>query len=393
MMENFKFEELDVLDCRIVRPTIEDLDMYFAKDLVSQSLLKYFLTPEGTLKFIKQTLEGTPKEVVEENGELYYHEKEAFVIGSAADFALTMGLENFYKRYSIVDIEEPTEVIKSIIHHVFDRVCNEEFCGMFANYTPYIAEAITEHNYYSNRKMETNVANIIDKGSVYFQQLVENRGKIILTTEIAQKVIKVANNYATMLVNYIHQNNLNSGSTTIYFQKEFNTNSEKGLIDIFIKDEYSGTIHLIDLKSTYSHLEFFSDYFKKYRVDIQLAFYANLIGFTPYKIYIFACNTSIFQYQPFEVEVGKIMNTDGNIATDWDILTIGKYGFPSFTVVGNHGEAFIEFHTKTMLGYQALFKKYQEIKNILALDFSYEEIVEKYFKTNLRINATNYLKL
>lgn len=392
-MENFKFEELDSLCCEIVRPTIEDLDMYFAKDLVSQSLLKYFLTPEGTLKFIKQELEGTPKNVIEENGELYYSEKEAFVIGSAADFALTMGLENFYKRYSVVDIEEPTEVIKSIIHHVFDRVCNEEFCGMFSNYTPYIAEAITEHNYYANRKMETNVANIIDKGSVYFQQLIENRGKIILTTEIAQKVVKVANNYAIMLVNYIQENNLNLSTTTIFFQKEFNTDLEKGLLDIFIMEGNQRTVHLIDLKSTYSYLEFFPDYFKKYRIDIQLAFYKNLIGFTPAKIYIFACNTTIFQYHSFEIETNKILNVGGNNNTSWDILTIGEYGFPSFTVIGNYEEAFVEFNTKKILGYKELFKKYKNLKNILSCDLSYEEIVENYFTVNSRINVTNYLKL
>lgn len=393
-MENFRFEELDNLSCKIVRPTIEDLEMYYAEDLISQSVLKYFLTPEGIVKYLKQELEGTPISVIEKNGEMYFQEKESFVIGSAADFAVTMGIENFYKKYSIVDIEEPTDVIKSMVHFVFDKVSSEEFIGMFSNYTPLIEEAIIFHQYYTNRKMETNVNSIIDKGSVYFQQLVENRGKIILTTEIADKVIKVANNYVTMLVEYIEVHTLDKPDVVIEFQTKISTEKYKGLIDVLIFDS-DKNIHLIDFKSTYVDLEYFPEQFRKYRMDIQLSFYSEILGCTPKYICLFVSNTNIFNYCTYDIDNSNLINATNAVGLT-NVLSIGKYGLKSATLVGDLDGEFLEFHTKPILGFSQLLTKYDNLRHILLSgeEVVYEEVLKKYFNISVKtISAKTFFRI
>lgn len=373
--------EFDNLNIRVVRPTPEDIEAYYQKPEISQSVLKYFLTPDGVVKYIKQLLEGTPAEVIEEDSKLYYSEKESFLIGTAADYLVTMGEENFYKKYCVTDIEEVSDSIKSIIHQVFDKLDKTSIIGMFSNYTSYIEEAITAHGYYTNRKMETNVNSIIDKGSIYFQQLVDTQGKIILTTETANKVLRVAQNYIDLLVKFIIRNGMNKTVVTLYFQKELIVGGKKGLLDAVLIDEETSSNIIIDFKSMYSYTQYFPNQVLKHRLDIQASWYSHLSydtwSMTPHIVFIVS-NTTIFESDIYQVADG-CEKLSGDSETTF--TKIGKKGIPSSLFVGESLGQYYNFQNRELKGWQFLLSEYERLQKILfTLDeVTFESVVEAFF--------------
>lgn len=147
----------------IYRTKPDDIESYYNSSNMNQSALKIILQ-QGVQSFIAQQQE------VLHTDELYYEEKEHFLIGKAVDCLLTEGEDVFKERYFWSKMtKKPTDVEMSIIKMVFDNAImsenelldsseeeeGKEDIWKFATHRQHIYEACDYHKYYMNRRRPT----------------------------------------------------------------------------------------------------------------------------------------------------------------------------------------------------------------------------------------------
>ncbi len=337
-----------------------EIDEYFASERLSQSKLKSL--QNGLHNFLGNRSESE---------EPYYKEKEHFIVGSAVDLILTGEEGQFEKDYYVSEIEKPGEAIQSIIHQVFDMMfewfehekadlnkpstynltdfLNESGQSLY-NYQNYIIATCNSQEYCMKMSDEVRVTRIVSNnekggnlGDLYFQELCKSYGKQILSVSQNQTIVEVVRALRSSEATgkyFDRERQVISENFDFYYQKviyfEYEGIECKALLDLVIvaKDSEGNIIDIFpfDLKTMSEGTLNFLGNLKKFRYDIQAAWYSlalafefkvNLIGIKAFTFIVESINYS----QPlcYEIE-GDILdiglNGRGSISFANDIVIV-----------------------------------------------------------------------
>ena len=359
----------------------KEIDEYFASERLSQSTLKKLL--EGFSKFVAfQQKEDDGKE------------NQSFIIGSAVDCILTGEEGEFENQYYVSNLEKkPSDVEMAIVDYVFQSVvATEEKINDFVSYQKLILEAADFHKWQLRWKTETRISKLIDAGSEYFQELINSLGKTIITTEddhkISQIVFNLRNHHRTkeLFDRSLYENNPH---VDIYYQLPiyFTMNGIecKSLLDMLLVFRNPDTnkiesVQPVDLKTMQGDTINFLWSVKKWRYDIQAAFYTEAI-----KNYIY--NTlgveHNFVLHPFKFVVESTSNPGQPLVFTMteELMNIGKYGRSGITVRDIIKLISSDFYRGTPI--------VREIKGFLSLLEEYKYYSENEWKEDKRITEGN----
>lgn len=239
---------------------------YYNNLALSQSELKLLLDdPKKFKDFKDKQAQG-----IQENSEDAKH----FLLGSAVDCMLTS--TDFLEEFHVSSLEnKPSDNVRNIINSVFSMAIQKGNDREFTNFKSEILEACNNFEYYPNWKDETRINKILENYQ-YWNDLVLSEGKKVLS---AEEYLTVRNIVASIK---------NHKFTREYFRKAgseleivyqlpifFNhkTLDCKALLDMVIFNHSDKTIQPIDIKTTSGRTIHFPISFRKYRYDIQAAWY------------------------------------------------------------------------------------------------------------------------
>ena len=297
--------------------------------------------------------------------ELYYEEKTHFTIGSGVDNLLCFGKPYFDEHYYVSNIPKPSGKTQSIVKYVFDN----------ANFDPEAnVISLTEHRqlildgcaielFQPSWGDTAKINAIVRTGDPYFNDLVRSIDKIVLDVEEEQTIVRIANSFTE------HTN------TRIYFDPEYipvgvemyfqvalytviNNVLCKVLIDLMAVDHVNKVIRPLDIKTTGDYTINFPKSAKRFRYDIQAAFYqtaldvvvktggtiagTNPLGFDPtgYTVLPFA----------FIVESTIVQGNPLLFKCDLSFLDMGRKGRPEIPA---------PYNFPAIKGYEQLLKLYE----------------------------------
>ena len=247
----------------------KNTDAYYSNKRISQSQLKLLLyNPKLFLE--------------EEQPELYFEEKKHFVIGGAVDTLLTQP-ETFNDKYYVSSVEKkPSDTVKSIIHQVYDNASKEDLENSteFEDYTVEILQSCIEHDYCLTFKNGTRVNKVLEFKD-YWNELIDSKGKIMLSLEesdIVTKVVKDIN--SSPLAKYFKPKEAPKG-IDIQLQMPILFDIDdigcKALLDIVVFDHNNKTITPIDLKTMSGNILDFPKSVKLRGYSIQAAWYTEAL--------------------------------------------------------------------------------------------------------------------
>ena len=352
----------------------EIIDAYFASTDISQSQLKLLLGPNPSIFNTQQP-----------ESELYYEEKEHFIIGDGVDTQLTGSMEDFNNKFHVSNVEnKPSDKVKSIINQVFDNVkrlaIQPELIGEMRNYFPYITEACDDHQYQMNWKTPTRI-NMILQSHEYWEDLKASQGKTVLSQEESDKISSIVMSFRTHrhTAEYFRESREKEilYQVPIYF--EYLGVRCRALLDMVVINHHHKTIQPIDIKTLGDATLYFPKSMRRRRYDIQAAFYTTAIEsleelqgvWKGYKILPFK----------FLVESTTYPGTPLVFTCNEDLLRIGKYGRKSkeFLML-EHDYQQYSFQPKKIP-----FMKFDEIKGFHNLIEDYKWYMEHGFETERRI--------
>lgn len=345
-----------------------DIDKYFESDALSQSTLKKLAG--GIDSFLSNQ---------ENEDELYYKEKHNLIIGSAVDCILTGEAGEFEKQYYVSQIDnKPSEVEMSIIQMVFDYVMEqhpndikdkENFNLSF--YPGSIQAAIEEHSWQSRWKMDTKINKIKEVGAEYFADLTRAYGKQIISEQERLLIEDIVQSLMTnpRTKDYFDRGVFsNNANVDVYYQLPIYFTHKgiecKALLDmlIVVKNPDTNKIEVVqpvDLKTMYGSTFTFINNVKRWRYDIQAAWYTLAIK---YWIATNGLGISDILIKPFEfvVESTSQLGKPLVFRLTEELMTIGKFG---------RKELYASDINPDISGYDVLLSR--EIKG-------YEQLVDEY---------------
>lgn len=255
----------------------QKIDEYFESDRLSQSTLKKLINGVESFKNSKK-----------DKKELYYCEKNHFIIGSAVDTYLTGEDNSYHEKYYTSTLErKPSEIEMSMIQSVFDKLKDKidiKDIEDISNYPNEISESIEEHNWQSKWKIETKISKLVESGYDYFEELKLSVGKQILSKEESETIDVVVRSLTTnkRTSKYFDRKALSRASgVSVYYQLpiyfDYKDVECKALLDILIviRDDANRVVSItpLDLKTTSGNTLDFHKSYKKFRYDIQAAYY------------------------------------------------------------------------------------------------------------------------
>lgn len=247
----------------------KNTEMYYDNKRISQSQLKLLLfNPKLFLE--------------EEQPELYFEEKRHFVIGGAVDTLLTQP-ETFNDKYYVSSVEKkPSDVVKSIIHQVYDSLSKEDLKNSieFEEYTVEILQSCIEHDYCPTFKNGTRVNKILEFKD-YWNELIDSENKIMLSLEESDVITRIVKSISeSPLAKYFKPNETPNG-VDIQFQLpilfEIDGIGCKALLDIVVIDHKAKIITPIDLKTMSGNIIDFPKSVKLRGYQIQAAWYTEAL--------------------------------------------------------------------------------------------------------------------
>lgn len=247
----------------------KNTEMYYDNKRISQSQLKLLLfNPKLFLE--------------EEQPELYFEEKRHFVIGGAVDTLLTQP-ETFNDKYYVSSVEKkPSDVVKSIIHQVYDSVSKEDLENSteFEEYTVEILQSCIDHDYCPTFKNGTRVSKVLEFKD-YWNELIDSENKIMLSLEESDVITRIVKNISeSPLAKYFKPNEAPNGidiqlQLPILF--DIDNIGCKALLDIVVIDHNNKTITPIDLKTMSGNILDFPKSVKLRGYSIQAAWYTEAL--------------------------------------------------------------------------------------------------------------------
>jgi len=252
----------------LIYSTKGEIEAYYNSPNLNQSQLKKLLID---LDFFLSTKEP----------ELYFEEKESLTIGSLVDFLITRPSEELTDTYYISGIQsKPSDVVMSIINNFVDILFekNIEIKDIDdETYSDMLFEIIENHNYCKTYSREVRLKKIYAEKD-YFVDVVNSRGKKIISVEEYFTASKISENIKDLsLIKKCFEDFAENPDVLVFLQKPIYFTFEdipcKSLPDIIIYDTKTKSIIIIDIKTTYGKTLDFLIPIKKYRYDIQMAWY------------------------------------------------------------------------------------------------------------------------
>ena len=253
-----------------ITPQIQ-VDQYYESDALSQSTLK------NLIKGLDYFLDQQEKEEDEKN--------DSFVIGSAVDCILTGNDEDFGNKFHISNMENsPSDAEMEIVNLVFQ--VSEESRPTLEEYPEEILQACLQTGWQKNYKDQTKIDKIIEKGSLYFEELRRSYGKTIITAEQNRlidtivKSLRESNNTKNFFDRELYSN-LENYTMFLQYPIYFKIDSTdcKALLDMLIcevEDEIL-VLYPIDIKTTRFFTIDFPNAVRTYRYDLQAAWYTEAL--------------------------------------------------------------------------------------------------------------------
>lgn len=307
---------------------------------MERSLKNYYDSPRLSQSKLKLLLLGVKafNEITEP--ELFFEEKQHFIIGSAVDTLLTRGVEQFNQEFYVSNLEnKPSDTVKSIINEVFSKAnIGVDKVGLFAptlrDYPDLILEACNNHSYQSNWKDETRVNKIIENFP-YWEELVESNGKTILTIE--DKVL-----IDTIVTNFLNDEGIKfyfsnfADETEIINQLHIDFEIDgvecKALLDGVIVDKANKCLLPYDIKTIGDKVINFPRAMRRHNYQIQAAWYTEALRQWKDKSTEFK-NYKILNFE-FLVESTTEPGFPKKYSCSDELLYIGKYGRPEIRYTG-----------------------------------------------------------
>lgn len=336
----------------------KQIEMYESSSAANQSLLK----------IIGKGLDYYREGLSEDDLEMYFEEKEHFLLGKAVDCITTRGVSIFERDYFVSSLEtKPSATIVSMVRYIFDYLKNnEEEIPVDAELSrvesSLILQSCTVHSYQPKWKDETKVDKVIKEGSEYWKELCKSQGKVILSKEEFELIKVVSSNIKNKtILGDLYRDCLNSKTKHLYFQYAVYFNHKgvscKGLLDAVLINTFNKTIRPIDIKTTSEYTLNFPSVLRRRRYDFQAAFYTLGLQLTKpdYKVlpFLFIVESTKSPGKPLVYELNE------------RTLLIGKWGSNTLhTIAIPHSDILVEgSYTTSILGYEQcldLYKYYQE---------------------------------
>jgi hypothetical protein len=240
----------------IIRSSKEQIQEYINSPAMNQSKLKLLSISAQAFQEVKEP-------------EMFFEEKEHFVIGKGVDDLITMGQEYFDENYHISDITKPSDTIMSIVQQVFQSKESDNWFDQ--NLLP----AIEAHNYQPNWKPDTKITKVSVEGETYWNELLQSENKQILSKEQILKIDSIANQILEhrFTKDYFKLDEF----TDIYYQLPIYFTVDniecKALLDMVIVHHRLKTIIPVDIKTIGDYTKFFDYQCLRRRYDIQASWY------------------------------------------------------------------------------------------------------------------------
>lgn len=295
------------------------------------------------------------------NGKQYYLDNKdkkidtsSMRLGTIIDDYITLGVE-FWDKYQVIKNKKPKDKLGIIVDILIEQYFSlyKDLKHEDLNQLPIsdIVSICRKVEYYNNYKNDTLKQKIIENCNDYYKEVISynHRNCEFITQKELDLAEKTKFNVKNILSNYFH-NLFESSTYNIEYQKivyfKIDNIECKAMMDIVITDTLKNTIHIIDLKTTSDYIYNYHQSIKKYRYDIQQAFYRNSINENKYEIkcYNLVIPTITNEY-PILFQFSD------------DLLFIGKYGENRYKEVAKN-EKILDYR---ILGFIDLFKKYKEI--------------------------------
>lgn len=336
---------------------------------------------------------------------------ESQKIGSAIDLILTGEEKDFEELYFISKLAKlPSDKVKKIVENVRNALLVK-----YANFNgdlddnsitkiksidfsidvdELILDSIYKEDYYNNRTDAKRLEGVKKEGSDYFYDLINSLGKVVLSVDEKtkiDKVVKSVREHPSTKKYFDREAQEKFGKVTFHYQYpiyfEYNGVACKCLLDlcifVFNKQNELIVIEPVDFKSTYEETHKFQSIARKYRYDIQAAWYTEALtkAFT---------NFPNVKIKPFKFIVESTTSPGQPIVwiASESFLEIGRKGRKpvylidtNFTFDGENAQSVLIKHP--LKGFEDLFDDYiyysmngfdkerevNENDNILTLDF------------------------
>lgn len=211
---------------------------------------------------------------------------DGLLIGGAVDVLLTQGVDEFYSEYCVLPYTSTTKSLAAIYYEAKNRLTKGEEDDEILNKA--LLEAAEALNYQPNWKPETLINHLCtEENREILRTLSYCEDKIRLTEEQSEIAFKVATSLSLHphTTDYFHLKDGVRVETQVAIYFNYRGESCKALLDMIIfndsdKDYESGLLKIparsllpIDIKTTGEYTTNFASAVKRYRYDIQGAWY------------------------------------------------------------------------------------------------------------------------
>lgn len=246
--------------------SLAEVQAYRALTALNQSELKKIEHGLAHYRFIKEN--PTPQ-------------SEGMVLGSIVDTLLlgTPGDEHELF-HAIPDSALPTESIQILVREIASL--SPKGVDDINDSIDIVRDVVLRSSWQANWKEETRIAKVLEQGASYFKELMRGRGKTIISEEQYMRACSaVGGLFGNPVTRELFDRNFweRQESVDVTYQKPLEFEWEgircKALIDIWIerKSKQGLEIVICDLKTTSSLASKFPEAVKRYRYDLQIAFY------------------------------------------------------------------------------------------------------------------------
>lgn len=218
-------------------------------------------------------------------------ESQSLTLGSMLDCLVTEGYEAYINRYALTKFSQETKIYL-ILKNLYQK-CSPHIESLKETLSKISEENLKyfldEQGYYTNRKLETRVKELLEYQSLW--EDISNADRCNKTLVPEQLDYDVKRMYNSLTQNTLTNKILfiQKGYNQIKFKTTIDNVELRCMFDKLIVDDERKTFIPIDLKTTSTPLYNFEESFIHFRYDIQIRLYSlilqNVIKDTEYKDY------------------------------------------------------------------------------------------------------------
>lgn len=324
----------------IYRTSQQLIDEYYANPAVSQSELKGLLG--GKAKYLAR------KQRLMEEPDLYYEEPaDCLIIGSGVDCIITQGEDMFNQKFHITTItKKPSDTIISILRHLHDTIKEslpeDGTIPTLADLREQLLASAEFHGYQPNYGADAKMKALATTDNLmYWTDIIVSTGKQVITLEEHAKMKDAVARIKRHFPEFFEDTNeLLLASTgrdvNVFFQVpvygSYRGTEIKGLIDAIVIED--GVASVYDFKTTSESMINFPSQVRKFRYDIQMAFYDKLITvgqFASFTEHLSGLSENVENFILLVVSVGYNEIPISFVISE-NLLLMGKLGRPELTI-------------------------------------------------------------